>query len=431
MSLALGFSWVDGVRSERLPPSGLSAGFEAEAGGAEPAESSLEPDAWTRLSGRLARGETLGSLVEELGVESGSRERLLDAAARVHDLRKLRAGSPWKASRGPLGLEELALELGAATRLIVTREPGSESWSARVETAEETALERTLEGQLQTSLEAAVLEVGGSWRLANAMADLLAWELDLERQLRPGDRFQVLWEERVRADGLARFGKLLALRFESRKLGRTLEWFRYREALYDGEGNSAQKQFLRSPLPHLRVSSGFSRRRLHPVLHVHRPHWGIDLPAPHGTPVRATATGEVISAAWEGGGGKTVRLRHAGGYVTSYLHLSGFAPGVARGRRLAQGDVLGYVGSTGLATAPHLDYRVQRHGRYLDPLSFVGEKFGSPLEGAELEGFRAARAQLLARLEARASGEERIAALLGLRQVPGGAGGQTPRWLSR
>lgn len=130
-----------------------------------------------------------------------------------------------------------------------------------------------------------------------------------------------------------------------------------------------RKMFLRSPLRYSRVTSRFSNRRFHPILKRYRPHHGVDYGAPAGTPARVTANGTVRFAGWDGGGGKTVKVRHPNGYLTAYLHLSRFGPGVRSGRRVSQGDIIGYVGSTGLATASHLDYRVQRNGRWIDPLS--------------------------------------------------------------
>ncbi len=130
-----------------------------------------------------------------------------------------------------------------------------------------------------------------------------------------------------------------------------------------------RKLFLRSPLRYSRVTSRFSHRRFHPVLKRYRPHYGVDYGAPRGTPVRVTASGTVTFAGWDRGGGKTVKVGHPGSYLTAYLHLSGFAKGVTKGRRVEQGKVIGYVGSTGLATGTHLDYRVQHRGHWINPLS--------------------------------------------------------------
>ncbi len=158
-------------------------------------------------------------------------------------------------------------------------------------------------------------------------------------------------------------------------------------------GGPLRKLFLRSPLRYSRVTSGFSGRRFHPILKRYRPHHGVDYGAPTGTPVRVTANGVVRSVGWAGGGGKTIKVRHANGYLTAYLHLSRFAPGLRPGQRVLQGETIGYVGSTGLATAPHLDYRVQRDGRWINPLTLDNEP-AEPVSDDRLADFLAWRDRL-------------------------------------
>jgi murein DD-endopeptidase MepM/ murein hydrolase activator NlpD len=151
--------------------------------------------------------------------------------------------------------------------------------------------------------------------------------------------------------------------------------------------------FLRSPLRYSRITSRFSGRRFHPVLKRYRPHYGVDYGAPVGTPVRVTAGGVVVSAGWNGGGGKTVKVRHPNGFETSYLHLSGFASAIRSGRRVSQGEVVGFVGSTGLATGPHLDYRVQRNGSWIDPQSLKSVP-ADPVSRDDMPEFVAERERL-------------------------------------
>ena len=143
--------------------------------------------------------------------------------------------------------------------------------------------------------------------------------------------------------------------------GRLHEAYRYGDAgvYYDGDGSPMRKMFLRSPLRYSRITSSFSLHRFHPVLKEFRPHYGVDYGAPVGTPVQVTANGTVLSAGWDKGGGNVVKVQHAGGYVTAYLHLSRFAPGIRPGARVRQGDIIAFTGATGLATGPHLDYRVK------------------------------------------------------------------------
>src|SRR6185369_12629659 len=162
---------------------------------------------------------------------------------------------------------------------------------------------------------------------------------------------------------------------------------------YDGEGRPLKKMFLRSPLRYSRITSMFTQSRFHPVLHTYRPHYGVDYGAPVGTPVEVTANGEVISAGW-GGGGNVVKVRHTGGYVTAYLHLSRFASGIRAGARVHQGDVIAFTGATGLASGPHLDYRVKLHDEWIDPLSLKGVR-ADPIPTFKLASFHTWRNQLL------------------------------------
>jgi murein DD-endopeptidase MepM/ murein hydrolase activator NlpD len=236
---------------------------------------------------------------------------------------------------------------------------------------------------------------GAPAELAYSVGDVLQWDLDFTRDLRRGDTFRVLFEETVVEGYEPRPSRVLAVDY-GRANGRHLEAYHFGSGAsagyYDAEGRPLQKLFLRSPMPYSRVTSRFSHSRFHPVLKRFRPHYGVDYGAPVGTPVRVTASGTVVSAGWDGGGGKTVKVRHPNGYLTAYLHLSGFAPGVRSGAVVRQGEVIGYVGATGLATGPHLDYRVQVNGRWIDPQSIksVPAQAVSPLQRSEFDAVRLA-----------------------------------------
>lgn len=334
----------------------------------------------------LGRGETLDALLSRLALDPSEGAQVATAFRAHCDLRRLRPGDVLTAHVGEDDRPE-SLELSVHDRGRVVVALGADgAWSGRLEPFVEERRLRIVQGTLASSLTEAVADAGGPVSLAFAMADVLQWDLDFNRDLRQGDRFQVLFEE-VWVDGRERgVGNVVALRYENR--GDLLEAYRYGDepAYYDGEGRPLQKMFLRSPLPFSRVTSRFSHRRFHPVLKSYRPHYGVDYGAPVGTAVRTTARGTVTSAGWSGGGGKTVKIRHANGYLTAYLHLSRFARGVTPGARVAQGDVIGYVGSTGLATGPHLDYRVQRDGRWIDPLRLDNVE-ADPLSDDQIAGF--------------------------------------------
>jgi murein DD-endopeptidase MepM/ murein hydrolase activator NlpD len=238
-----------------------------------------------------------------------------------------------------------------------------------------------------------------------ALAAIFSGEVDFTSDLQPGDGFSLLVEKLYRDGRFVRYGPVQAARLVNNR--RTLEAVRYvlpgkAPGYYDRSGRSLKRFFLRSPLRfEPQVTSGFSLARLHPVLHQVRAHLGVDYRAPIGAPVVAVATGVVVAAGWRGGGGKTVSIRHASGYASSYLHLSSIAAGIRHGMHVAQGQIIGRVGATGLATGPHLDYRLSKNGRFLNPLvEHRRMPPGEPIPGGHLDEYAAVRDVVLARLDA-------------------------------
>ncbi|MGH9360781.1 MAG: peptidoglycan DD-metalloendopeptidase family protein, partial [Thermoanaerobaculia bacterium] len=340
----------------------------------------------------LLRGETVSQVFAKLGLEGDEARHATDALAAHVDLRSLRAGNRYSAFFNPdSSLASFELTLEGSGRVGMSRAP--DGWSSYWQPFKRTMALRALAGDLHNSLEASIRAAGGPAELAYKMADILQWDLDFTRDLRAGDRFEALYEE-IRIEGeVDSIGTVYAVALESR--GRRHEAYRWSDSgvYYDGEGHPLKKMFLRSPMRYSNITSRFSHRRFHPVLKQYRPHWGVDYGAPVGTRVRVTANGVVASAGWDRGGGKVVKVRHAQGYLTAYLHLSRFAKGVRSGARVRQGDVIGYVGATGLATGPHLDYRVQRHSRWIDPLSLKSVR-DEPIPSGQVAAFRAYRDEL-------------------------------------
>lgn len=319
----------------------------------------------------LRRGETFSDALVDLGLESADAQEAVTAALRFVDPRTLQPGDRFLAFGGAAGGAPAAIQVALQGRGELRLSRHAESWVPSWRAVQRTVKIRSLSAVLEGSLDASIRAAGGSPLLAYRMSDVLQWDIDFNRDLQPGDRFTVLYEDVLLDGATVGPGKVLALRYENG--GRALQAYRYGlDDYYDENGRPSRKMFLKSPLPYSRVTSSFSTRRFHPILKKVVPHWGIDLGAPVGTPVRATGSGVVLSAGWEGGGGKAIRIRHPNGYITGYLHLSGYAADVRAGSRVAQGQVIGYVGQTGLATGPHLDYRVQQNGRWLNPMSLKG-----------------------------------------------------------
>lgn len=348
-------------------------------------------------TGELRPGETLGGILTGLGLSGLDAHRAAEASSVLVDLRQLRPGARWAAwtdAEDQVDRFELALPDRGELRL----DRVEEGFDASLREYERETRYRTLHGRLDGSLEASIERAGGDPALAYAMAEVLQWDLDFTRDLRTGDEFRLLYEELWVERERRGAGRVLALRY-GQEDGRCWEAYEFDgQGYYDEQGRPLQKMFLRSPMPYSRVTSRFSGRRYHPVLKVFRPHHGVDYGAPAGTPVRVTASGTVTFAGWDGGGGRTVKVRHPNQYLTCYLHLSRFARGVAAGERVRQGDVIGYVGSTGLATGPHLDYRVQLAGRWIDPLSLSSVP-AEPLSQARLASFLGVRAGMRESLE--------------------------------
>ncbi len=266
-------------------------------------------------------------------------------------------------------------------------------------------VETTISARIDRSLYEALVEQGENPRLAQQLVDVFQWDIDFF-QLRRGDSFSLVVQKQYAGADLIGYGPVTGARFTHK--GTTFEAFRHESqdgvpGYYASSGAPLRKQFLKAPVKFSRVTSGFTKRRFHPVLKYFRPHYGIDYGAPIGTPVMSTADGVVVEARFKPGEGNFVRVRHSSRYETCYLHLSRFAKGLKRGSKVTQGDVIAYVGMTGLATGPHLDYRVSENGKWLNPLSLKSIT-ADPLRGRSLTNFRANVARLLPHLGRPAEG---------------------------
>ena len=367
------------TRTVRFDPDLVSSQFWAGRPGNELAGQDLP------IQFAFRRGETLGGVLDDLGLEPDEAQAIVAELAEHIDVRRLRPVDHYSALIDESsGIQGFRLTLDGKGWLEATRDGGS--WRSHWRPFEEQARLAVVKGSLQGSLEASIQRAGGKAVLAYAMADVLQWDIDFNRDLRVDDRFEIFFEATYLEGEFHRIARILALRYENG--GKLLEAYQFGEdgSHYDADGRPLRKLFLRSPLRYSRITSGFSGRRFHPVLKRYRPHYGVDYGAPTGTPIRVTANGVVQSAGWDKGGGKMVKVRHPNGYVTAYLHLSRFASGIKSGRRVTQGEVIGYVGSTGLATGPHLDYRVQHNGKWINPQGLKNEP-AEPIPREQLADF--------------------------------------------
>lgn len=248
----------------------------------------------------------------------------------------------------------------------------------------------TFRGLVETTLWESAEKVQMDPNLIVELAEIFAWQVDFAREVRPQDRWRLSVEQKWVKGQPIGWGAILAAEYENAGELHNAVLFRPNgesKGYFAMDGTSLRRMFLKSPIRYGRISSRFTRRRFHPVLKVNRPHLGVDYAAPIGTPVRAVGSGTITHAGWLGGGGRTVKIRHNSVYNTAYLHLSRFAAGVRPGSRVEQGQVIGFVGTTGLSTGPHLHFEFKQNGRVVDPL---GHKFPSadPVPAQDMAQFK-------------------------------------------
>ncbi len=335
----------------------------------------------TIVTGRVPRNGTLSGALRGSGVAPDMVETVARSLRGVFDVRGARPGDFYALIRDQSG-QVLSFEYqrGRSDVYRVERDTGGNLIASR-ETA---ALERRviqLGGVVKRSLFDALTDLGEGPALVHAFTDIFAWSFDFSTQTRPGDEFRLVFEKFYDKDGFVRYGRVHAAEYRAARREFVAVWFEDENGTggyYSPDGNSLKRAFLAAPLKFSRISSRYTMARLHPILHRKRPHEGVDYAAPTGTPVWAVADGEVVFVGWAGGFGRTVRVKHHSGYVTSYGHLSRYARGLRVGQRVAQKQLVGFVGASGLATGPHLDFRVSKNGRYLDPLRMKSDS-GEPI----------------------------------------------------
>jgi murein DD-endopeptidase MepM/ murein hydrolase activator NlpD len=349
---------------------------------------------------RFQRGDTLAGLLERLSVPDADARRL----ARLPALRFLRPGQTVSSETGADGALLRLSYIGARDTLTVVERTGDgfRTLQAAAPLRTETVMRN---GVIRQSLFAAADEAAVPDAIAMQLADIFSGDVDFHRELRPGDRFAVIYEQHYYAGRPLRAGRVLAAEFVNQ--GRALRAVHYATAqggsgYYTPAGGNLRKAFLRSPLEYTRISSGFGMRR-HPFQHSWRAHAGVDFAAPAGTRVRAAGDGVVEFAGMKPGYGNVVILRHRGQYSTVYAHLQRFVPGIRRGARVAQGDFIGHVGQTGWATGPHLHYEFRVGAQARNPYA-IAMPAGQPVPAGELAAFRSQAAPLIAQLGLLAGG---------------------------
>ncbi len=318
---------------------------------------------------RIERGDTIASILQRLQIDDTSAGQVLQRTSEARLLYRLIPGRTIRAHTTAAG-QLLALRYLNGTQLLKIDREGDALVVSEGAAEVETRLHMR-SGEIRSSLFAATDAAGMSDAVAVQIAEVFSTDIDFHRDLRKGDRFAAVYEVQYHQGEPVKTGRLLSAEFVNN--GKTFQavWFQNPDGeggYYTPDGKNIRKAFLRSPLEFSRISSGFTISRFHPVLQTWRAHKGVDYAAPTGTRVRATGDGIIEFVGRQGGYGNLVVLRHQSKYTTWYGHLSGFAPGMQKGKRIVQGDVIGFVGSTGIATGPHLHYEFRTNDVHQDPL---------------------------------------------------------------
>ena len=327
-------------------------------------------DSLTVIKDEVRRNQSLSDILSQYAVSGSVIHQLAGLSKPVFDVRRMRSGNPYTVILSNDTIPALLYfiyEENAVSYVIYGLQD-----SLWVERGEKLLLREpmTASGEITSSLWNAMVENGTNPALAIELSEVYAWTIDFFG-IQRGDHFTVIYEELSVEGRSIGIGKVLASCFHH--TGTDLYAFRYSyediTGYYDENGENLQRTFLKAPLRYRRISSKFSHSRMHPILKIRRPHLGVDYAADHGTPVQTIGDGTVIEKGWDKkGGGNFVRIRHNSTYTTLYMHLAGFARGLQTGSRVKQGDIIGYVGSTGLSTGPHLDFRFFKNGQPVDPL---------------------------------------------------------------
>ncbi len=342
----------------------------------------------TSIKSSIQPGETLSDIFRKHGLRFADLFAMRQAAASVHKLREVHPGQPYRFTVDKNNcISSFTYCIDDNTVLKIERDENGFS-AEKCDVPYESRI-LTLGGRIEDSLSAALGGTREDAALALSVSDILAWDIDFNTDLREGDRFRIIVEGLYRENEFKKYGKILAVEFINDGFTHKAYLFERdgRTGYFDADGKSLKKAFLRAPLSFRRISSSFSKSRRHPILRINRPHYGIDYVAPQGTPVSATAEGRVSFAGFRSGYGRLVILTHASGMQTYYGHLSRLARGMRCGQKVEQGDLVGYVGATGLATGPHLHYEMRRDDRPMNPLD-GRMTAGNPVPRARMDDYR-------------------------------------------
>lgn len=366
----------------------------------------IDIEGYTIENDTVRLGETIGGILGRRGISAVMVDRLDKASKDIFPLRQIRADNAYTTftrnysdSLGEHSVVDYVVYHRNAIDYVVFGFTG-DSVSVVCGSRPIEVERKHCSASINSSLWGTIMENDLPYALAAEFEDIFQWTVDFFG-IQPGDTFKVIYDEKFVDGSSVGIGRIWGAEFCSG--GKQIYAIPYAQEegklrYWESDGASLRKQLLKAPLKYTRISSKFSRARLHPVYKVYRPHHGVDYAAPAGTPVHSVADGTVIFAGWDrGGGGNTIKIKHAGSLETGYLHLKSFAKGIKVGTRVSQGQLIGYVGSTGASTGPHLDYRIKKNGTPIDPLK-VPQEPAEPITEAHKARFEAVRDRVIAEL---------------------------------
>ncbi len=355
-------------------------------------------DSFIVENNKIGRDQNLGQILHKYVLPERAFTQLLMYADRVFDLRKIRQGNNYTAFVSNDTMNRLQYFVYEHSPMDYVVFDFTDSVRISLEQKEVITKQKKVSGEITTSLWDAITKNNINPLVALQLSEMYAWTVDFFG-LQPGDHFTVVYDEMYVDSVSVGLGKIHAANFNH--VGKDLLAVPFAqdsvETYYDAEGKSLKRAFLKAPLRFSRISSRFSGSRLHPILKIRRPHYGVDYAAPVGTPVYAIGDGRVIMKDYQKGAGRIVKVRHNSVYTTTYMHLSGFGKDIAVGRYVRQGELLGYVGSSGLSTGPHLDFRVTMNGSPIDPLKMESPPV-DPVRPDKMAAFEAVKEEVIRKL---------------------------------
>lgn len=350
--------------------------------------------------GKVRNNQYLSQILNEKGVSMVTIDKIARKSKSIFDVRKIKSGEPYAIFSSRDSLPEAKYFVYENSAVDYTVFELFDTLGITQGKKEVITELRTAQGEVESSLWNAMVDNGQDPILSLELSKIFAWTIDFFG-IQKGDRYRLIYDQQYVDSVPVGIGEIYAVEFDH--YGEPNYAFRFEQDsiwdYFDDKGQSLRKTFLKAPLEYYRISSRFSNSRMHPVLRIRRPHHGVDYAAPKGTPVMSIGDGTVIAKAYQkGGGGNYLKIKHNSAYTTTYMHLSGFAKGMTTGTRVKQGQIIGYVGATGLATGPHLDFRVHMYGKAIDPLKMKADPV-APVKEENMERYIVLRDSMMNELQ--------------------------------